>query len=285
MTHKLALHPDRLFPADPATRAIARELYSTVKGLPIISPHGHTDPEWFATNAPFGNATDLLLKPDHYVFRMLYSQGVALEDLGIGGVEVDPRAAWRLFAERYHLFRGTPSRIWLDWVFAEAFGMDVLLEASTADTYFETITEALATEAFRPRALFEQFNIEVIATTESPLDTLEHHDAIRASGWGGKVITAYRPDPVVDPDFEGFADSLVRLSQMTGEDCQSWRGYLAAHRQRRAAFAARGATSTDHGHPTALTADLPPAQAEASSARSVAATSPRRRPNSSAGKC
>jgi len=263
MTHKLALHPDRLFPADPATRAIARELYSTVKGLPIISPHGHTDPEWFATNAPFGNATDLLLKPDHYVFRMLYSQGVALEDLGIGGVEVDPRAAWRLFAERYHLFRGTPSRIWLDWVFAEAFGMDVLLEASTADTYFETITEALATEAFRPRALFEQFNIEVIATTESPLDTLEHHDAIRASGWGGKVITAYRPDPVVDPDFEGFADNLVRLSQMTGEDCQSWRGYLAAHRQRRAAFAARGATSTDHGHPTALTADLPPAQAEA----------------------
>jgi len=263
MTHKLALHPDRLFPADPATRAIARELYSTVKGLPIISPHGHTDPEWFATNAPFGNATDLLLKPDHYVFRMLYSQGVALEDLGIGGVEVDPRAAWRLFAERYHLFRGTPSRIWLDWVFAEAFGMDVLLEASTADTYFETITEALATEAFRPRALFERFNIEVIATTESPLDTLEHHDAIRASGWGGKVITAYRPDPVVDPDFEGFADNLVRLSQMTGEDCQSWRGYLAAHRQRRAAFAARGATSTDHGHPTALTADLPPAQAEA----------------------
>ncbi len=263
MTHKLALHPDRLFPADPATRAIARELYSTVKGLPIISPHGHTDPEWFATNAPFGNATDLLLKPDHYVFRMLYSQGVALEDLGIGGVEVDPRAAWRLFAERYHLFRGTPSRIWLDWVFAEAFGMEVLLEASTADTYFETITEALATEAFRPRALFERFNIEVIATTESPLDTLEHHDAIRASGWGGKVITAYRPDPVVDPDFEGFADNLVRLSQMTGEDCQSWRGYLAAHRQRRAAFAARGATSTDHGHPTALTADLPPAQAEA----------------------
>jgi len=262
MTHKLALHPDRLFPADPATRAIARELYSTVKGLPIISPHGHTDPEWFATNAPFGNATDLLLKPDHYVFRMLYSQGVALEDLGIGGVEVDPRAAWRLFAERYHLFRGTPSRIWLDWVFAEAFGMDVLLEASTADTYFETITEALATEAFRPRALFERFNIEVIATTESPLDTLEHHDAIRASGWGGRVITAYRPDPVVDPDFEGFADNLVRLSQMTGEDCQSWRGYLAAHRQRRAAFAARGATSTDHGHPTALTADLPPAQAE-----------------------
>ena len=263
MTHKLALHPDRLFPADPATRAIARELYSTVKGLPIISPHGHTDPEWFATNAPFGNATDLLLKPDHYVFRMLYSQGVAMEGLGIGGGEVDPRAAWRLFAERYHLFRGTPSRIWLDWVFAEAFGMEVLLEASTADAYFETITEALATEAFRPRALFERFNIEVIATTESPLDTLEHHDAIRASGWGGKVITAYRPDPVVDPDFEGFADNLVRLSQMTGEDCQSWRGYLAAHRQRRAAFAARGATSTDHGHPTALTADLPPAQAEA----------------------
>ena len=257
------LDPHRFFPSDPAQRALAAELFAAIEKLPLISPHGHTDPEWFATNAPFGNATDLLLKPDHYVFRMLYSQGVAMEGLGIGGGEVDPRAAWRLFAERYHLFRGTPSRIWLDWVFAEAFGMEVLLEASTADAYFETITEALATEAFRPRALFERFNIEVIATTESPLDTLEHHDAIRASGWGGKVITAYRPDPVVDPDFEGFADNLVRLSQMTGEDCQSWRGYLAAHRQRRAAFAARGATSTDHGHPTALTADLPPAQAEA----------------------
>jgi glucuronate isomerase len=263
LTRKLELHPDRLLPADPVTRVLARELYASVARLPIVSPHGHTDPAWFATDAPFGNASELLLVPDHYVFRMLYSQGVALADLGVGNPAFDPRAAWRLFAERYDLFRGTPSRMWLDWVFAEAFGMDVRLEAGTSDLYYDTITEALASDAFRPRALFERFNIEVIATTESPLDPLEHHAAIRSSGWNGKVITAYRPDPVVDPDFEGFRDNLRAFSGLTGEDCPSWRGYLAAHRQRRAFFASMGATSTDHGHPTARTADLPPAEAEA----------------------
>jgi glucuronate isomerase len=260
---KLVLHPDRLLPADPATRALARELYAGVAGLPIISPHGHTDARWFAGNACFGNAAELLLVPDHYIFRMLYSQGVSLEALGIGNRGADPREAWRLFAERYHLFRGTPSRLWLDWVFAEAFGIEVRLETETADLYFDTITEALATEAFRPRALFERFNIEVIATTESPLDTLEHHRAIRESGWQGRVITAYRPDPVVDPEFEGFRTNLARLSDLTGEDCLSWPGYLAAHRKRRAFFAGLGATSTDHGHPTARTADLSPVEAEA----------------------
>lgn len=259
----LTLHPDRLLPADPATRAIARELYASVAGLPIVSPHGHTDPSWFARNEHFGNASELLLVPDHYVFRMLYSQGVPLEALGVRNPGADPRAAWRLFAERYHLFRGTPSRVWLDWVFAEAFGIEFSLSAETADFYFDKITDALATEAFRPRALFERFNIEVIATTESPLDSLEHHAAIRSSGWQGKVITAYRPDPVVDPEFEGFRDNLRTFSDLTGEDCLSWSGYLAAHRKRRAFFAAMGATSTDHGHPSAATADLSPVEAEA----------------------
>ncbi|GAO53419.1 glucuronate isomerase [Novosphingobium sp. MD-1] len=268
MPRSLELHPDRLLPAEPSVRALARALYADIADLPIVSPHGHTDPRWFADNAPFGNATDLLLVPDHYVFRMLYSQGVALEDLGVRNPGVDPRAAWRLFAERYTLFRGTPSRMWLDWVFAEAFGMGVQLEAETADLYFDTITEMLATDSFRPRALFDRYGIEVIATTESPLDTLEHHAAIRAEnaragGWQGRVITAYRPDPVVDPEFEGFSANLDALSALTGEDCRTWRGYLAAHRQRRAFFAQMGATSTDHGHPTAQTADLSPAEAEA----------------------
>lgn len=274
MTKHLELHPDRLLPAEPATRAVARELYGAVAGLPIVSPHGHTDPSWFALNDIFGNATDLLLRPDHYVFRMLYSQGVSLESLGIGklGRAADPREAWRLFAERYYLFRGTPSAIWLDWVFAEAFGIDLRLEAATSDHYFDTITAALATDAFRPRALFDRFNIEVIATTESPLDTLEHHQAIRAEnakpgGWQGKVITAYRPDPVLDPEFVdvsgGFRDNLTRLADLTDEDTLSWSGYLAAHRKRRAFFASLGATSTDHGHATARTADLPLAEAEA----------------------
>ena len=263
MPRPLVLHPDRLLPADPATRALARSLYASVAGLPIISPHGHTDPSWFAGNAPFGNATELLLVPDHYLFRMLYSQGVPLEALGVGNPDADPRAAWRILAENYHLFRGTPSRMWCDWVFAEAFGIEAQLDAGTADHYFDTITAALATEEYRPRALFERFNIEVIATTESPLDSLEHHATIRASDWQGRVITAYRPDPVVDPEFEGFRDNLALFSSLTGEDCFSWYGYLAAHRQRRAFFVSMGATSTDHGHPSALTADLAPAKAEA----------------------
>ncbi|HUD29171.1 MAG TPA: glucuronate isomerase, partial [Novosphingobium sp.] len=166
---KLSLHPDRLFPADPTTRAIARELYAEVADAPIISPHGHTDPEWFATDAPWSNATELLLAPDHYLFRMLYSQGIALDDLAVprrGGVlpATDPREAWRLFASNRHLFRGTPSSMWLDHVFAQVFGFEVALDAGTADHYYDAIAEALASPAFRPRALFERFNIELLAT-------------------------------------------------------------------------------------------------------------------------
>jgi len=272
MPTALHLHPDRLFPSDAEMRGIARRLYADVAALPIISPHGHTDPEWFATNANFGNAHELLLKPDHYVFRMLYSQGVSLEALGIGRNTADPRAAWALFAQHYHLFRGTPSRMWLDHVWAEVFKFEVAFSAETADFYFDTITEALATDAYRPRALFDRFNIEVIATTESPIDDLHHHAVIRdenakPGGWQGRVITAFRPDPVVDPDFEGFIDSLKKLGALTGEDVQTYTGYLAALRNRRSFFATMGATSTDHGHPTAATADLTEAEAEALFAR------------------
>lgn len=262
MPRPLHLHPHRLLPTEPDTRALARELYASVADLPIISPHGHTDPAWFATDDTFGNATELLLVPDHYLFRMLYSQGVRLEDLGIAGHAADPRAAWRILAENFHLFRGTPSRLWLDWVFAEAFGMDVRLDGETADLYYDTITETLATDAFRPRALFDRYGIEVIATTEGPLDSLDHHHAIQSSDWNGRVITAYRPDPVVDPDFEGFSANLDRFSDVSGEDCSSWNGYLAAHRVMRARFKEVGATSTDHGHPTAQTANLSRAECE-----------------------
>lgn len=263
----LILHPDRLLPHDPATREVARQLYAHVEKLPIISPHGHTDPRWFAQNEPFTDATDLLLRPDHYVLRMLYSLGISMEALGVaprsGDAKVaDSRSAWRTFARHYHVFRGTPSRTWLDWVFNAVFGLEVRLDERSADLYFDTINERLAQPAFRPRALFERFNIEVLATTESPLDPLDHHAAIRASGWRGRVITAFRPDPVLDPEFEGFVENLQTLSGMTGEDCFSYKGYLAALRKRRAAFAAAGATSTDHGHPRATTADLSDAEAE-----------------------
>ncbi len=262
MAKPLILHDDRLFPADPAARAVARQLYESVKNLPIISPHGHTDPEWFATNDAFSNATELLLAPDHYLYRMLYSQGVALERLGVGG-KGDPREAWRTFASHQHLFRGTPSAMWLAHVFAQVFGFEVALEAGTADLYFDTINARLATDAFRPRALFDRFNIEALATTESPSDSLKHHLAIRESGWGGQVITAYRPDPVIDAEHEDFQAALERFAHLSGEDVTSWGGYLEAHRIRRAAFIDAGATSTDHGHPTARTADLPAVEAEA----------------------
>jgi glucuronate isomerase len=267
MARPLTLDPDRLFPADPAVRAIARGLYDGVKSLPIVSPHGHTDPAWFATDEPWRNATELLLAPDHYLFRMLYSQGIALDQLGVpsreGPSAADPREAWRLLAENYYLFRGTPSRLWLDHVFAEVFGFEVALDGETADLYFDRIGEALATPGFRPRALFERFGIELLATTEGPNDRLAHHAAIRASGWPGRVVTTYRPDPVIDPEHEDFRAALARFGELTGEDVETWPGYLAAHRQRRAVFREAGATATDHGHPSARTADLPPAEAEA----------------------
>ena len=266
MPRPLTLHDDRLFPSDPAQRSIARALYATTNALPIISPHGHTDPSWFAGNAPFANATDLLLAPDHYLFRMLVSQGVPLEKLGVpsraGPSKADPREAWRLFAANYFLFRGTPSEMWLSQVFAEVFGLDVALGADTADHYFDRIGEALATPAFLPRALFERFNIALIATTESPHEDLVHHRAIAASGWQGRVVTAYRPDPVIDVEHEAFGDAMARFAELSGQDVFSWKGYLEAHRIRRRAFMAAGATSSDHGHPTAATADLSAAETE-----------------------
>lgn len=267
MSRPLLLDPDRLFPADERTRGIARALYAQVADLPIISPHGHTDPRWFATNAKWSNATELLLAPDHYIYRMLYSQGIALDDLCVpskaGVPATDPRAAWRTFAENYFLFRGTPSRMWLDHVFAEVFGFDVALDASTADLYYDRINEALATDAYRPRALFDRFRLEFLATTEGPQDDLSHHHAIRESGWAGRVVTTYRPDAVIDVEHEQFVGAMQVFADVTGEDVYSWNGYLAAHRKRRADFRAAGATATDHGHATARTANLSRSEAEA----------------------
>jgi glucuronate isomerase len=268
-------HPDRLFPADPGVREIARVLYEEVRALPIVSPHGHTDPSWFALDERFPDAVDLLIKPDHYVLRMLYSQGISMESLGIPTadgtpVETDSRKIWHTFAAHYYLFAGTPSRIWLDHVFNEVFGIQVPFSEATADLYFEHINEQLATPEFRPRALFDRFNIETLATTESPLDALEYHRTIREDDWGGNVITTYRPDPVADPDFEGFKENVERFGELAGEDISTWAGYLAAHRERRAFFRSMGATATDHGHPTALTADLSRSECEALYAKALA---------------
>ncbi|HEX3893488.1 MAG TPA: glucuronate isomerase [Terracidiphilus sp.] len=258
----MLIHEDRLFPSDPATRSIARALYREVRSLPIVSPHGHTQAAWFARNQPFSDPATLFVQPDHYVYRMLYSQGVALEDLEIGQPEIkNPRQVWHIFARHYALFRGTPTRLWLDYEFQELFGLTERLSEKTADLYYDTIAEKLRSPDFLPRALFERFNIEVLATTDSPLDSLEDHAALRSSGWKGRIIPNFRPDPVVDPEFTGFAQSIAKLGQQTGEDTQSWKGYLAALRKARARFQAMGCTATDHGHPTAQTADLAEAEA------------------------
>jgi glucuronate isomerase len=274
-----ALHPDRLFPSERETRDIARKLYASVAGLPIISPHGHTDPRWFADDAPFPDPAHLFITPDHYVHRMLYSQGVRLEELGVprvdgGAVETDPRAIWRRFAANFHLFRGTPSWLWLNHAFTEVFGLAERLCAANADKLFDHIAACLEKPEFRPRALFERFNIEALTTTESPLDDLRHHRKIRESGWRGRVLTAFRPDPVVDPAYPRFAENLAELGRIANRDVSTWEGYLAALADRRAYFKSIGCTSTDHGHPTARTVDLSVADAAALYARARAGAAP-----------
>src|SRR5579863_10433499 len=253
----MLLDDDRLFPAEPEARKVARALYESIRNLPIVSPHGHTQAAWFAADAPFPDPATLFVQPDHYVFRMLYSQGVSLDDLEIGRPTIkDPRKVWHIFASHYYLFRGTPTRIWLDYAFQNLFGLTERLSENTADHYYDAIQERLNTPEFLPRALFERFKIELLSTTDSPLDDLVHHKAIRESGWKGRIIPAFRPDPVVDPDFPGFIDSVAKLGEQNGEDTSTWDGYLAALFKARARFKTLGCTSTDHGHPTALTADL-----------------------------
>jgi glucuronate isomerase len=267
----MLIHEDRLFPSDPAVRSVARDIYAHIKSLPIISPHGHTQASWFVRNEPFPDPASLFVQPDHYIYRMLYSQGVSLEDLEIGRPEVkDPRRVWQTFAKHYKLFRGTPTRMWLDYAFQELFGLDQRLSEKTADLYYDTISEKLRTPEFLPRALYERFKIEVISTTDSPLDSLADHQAIRDSSWKARILPAFRPDSVVDPEFHGFAANIAELGQQNGEDTSSWTGYLNALGKARARFRSLGCTSTDHGHPTARTADLNTTEAAALFAKVLA---------------
>ncbi|MEM9530314.1 MAG: glucuronate isomerase [Pseudomonadota bacterium] len=260
MSQRLELHNDRLFPVDPSLRSVARELYQSIKSLPIISPHGHTDPAWFANNDCFPDPYTLLVAPDHYLLRMLYSQGVSMAEMGIpqvdGSAGCKPREAWQVFAGHQHLFAGTPSGLWMNHVFREVFGRSDRLSESTADEYFDSLSEQLVTDPFRPRQIFDRFNIEFLATTESALDPLSQHKLIRASDWDGQVVSTYRPDSVTDPEHPQFQESLLEFEEITQEDVATWDGYLRAHRQRRADFIALGTTASDHGHPTARTANL-----------------------------
>ncbi len=275
MSRPLRLDPERFFPADPDVRRIAVQLFASFERLPIVSPHGHTDPAWFASDAPFEDAVSLLLWPDHYLLRMLMSVGLTLESLGIRpsdevAVEQDRRLIWRRLAEQYYVFRATPSRLWLDHVFGKVFNLNVRLAADTADLYFDTINDALRTARFRPRALYDSFGIEVLASTEGALDSLQHHRTIAKSGWSGRVITTFRPDDVIDPERADFIANVGLLGELTGEDCAGWDGYLTALRKRRRFFREHGATATDHGHPTAATANLSQRQARGLFARVIA---------------
>ncbi|MFK3985299.1 glucuronate isomerase [Micromonospora sp. NPDC050397] len=255
---------DLLLPAEPGQRAIARELYALAKDQPLISPHGHVDPAILAEDAPFPDPARLIIVPDHYLTRMLLSQGVPPAELGVptvdgAPVETDGRTIWRRFAAHWHLYRGTPSRLWLEQTFQHVFGVTKAFGPATADEIYDQIAARLAEPAFRPRALFEKFNIETLATTESPLDDLGRHAKLAADGWGGpggRVITTFRPDNVVDMEFDGWAENIERLGEVAGTDTSTYAGYLDALRARRSAFISAGATSSDHGHPTALTLRL-----------------------------
>lgn len=233
----------------------AAEIYQGIRDLPIVSPHGHCDPAWFAHDRPFADPAQLLVVPDHYVFRMLYSQGINLADLGIGteGQGLNPRSVFRLFAAHWHLFLGTPSRIWIEHVLHETMGIKTVLSAETSDAVYDQIAELLAQDRYRPRALFDRFGIEVLASTDAAVDLLPHHSAIGESGWGGRVIPTFRPDAVLDATDPSFAAGLYILETQTGCDLGSFAGYLAALRQRRAYFIARGATATDHGVEVVMT--------------------------------
>jgi glucuronate isomerase len=262
------LHPDRLFPIEDKARIVARDLYSEVASLPIVSPHGHTDASWFAEDTPFSDAVDLLIRPDHYILRMLYSQGLSLENFGVFPKdkphdlsETERKKIWKLFAQNFYLFRATPSAFWLKHVFHEIFSIDKEFHAANADYFYDVIKSQLATPSFRPRALFDRFKIEVLATTDAATDSLIDHQKIRED-WPRRILPTYRPDGVIDPEHEDFKANLVRFGELTNEDVSTWRGYLRAHRARREFFKSAGATATDHGHPSAATLALSDAEAE-----------------------
>ena len=258
----------RFFDPNPAQRSVAGELYESVADLPLVCPHGHVDPQLLADkDATFGTPADLLIIPDHYVFRMLYSQGIPLESLGVprldgGLVEQDHRRIWQIFADHFHLFRGTPTGIWLAHELREVFGIEEKVTGETAQVIYDQLEKRLAMPEFRPRALFERFNIEVLCTTDAATDTLGHHQAIRDSGWKGDVRPTFRPDAVVNLLTPSWRDNIDTLSQVSSITVDSYAHFIQALEQRRAFFRSMGAAATDHAAQSAYTSELSPAEAE-----------------------
>lgn len=261
------LHKDRLLPQTEVTLSLAREFYQNIAKLPIISPHGHCDPTWFSENKRFPDPAQLFVIPDHYVLRMLVSQGLTLNELGVQTLdgsffENDPQKIWKKFSENYYLFRGTPTAMWLDYSFEKVFGVTEPLSSANSEFYYNHIEEKLSQPEYLPQALFDKFNIEVLSTTDSALSELNHHSDFNKRSWGGRVIPTYRPDSIIDPELSGFENNIAKLAELTEQDTSSWNGYLNAHRSRRLFFKEMGATATDHGHPSARTENLSHSDAE-----------------------
>jgi glucuronate isomerase len=265
---RLALRDDRYFDPEPSVRRVARSLYEETRDLPLICPHGHVEASLLARDTAFPEPTALLITPDHYIFRMLYSQGVPLETLGIPArdgtaVEQDPRAVWQRFAERYYLFRGTPTAAWLDYQFAIVFGIDTRLDAERAQYIYDELVERLASPEFRPRALFDRFGIEVLTTTNGATEMLEHHRAIRESGWNGVVLPCFRPDAALRITGPAWRAEIETLGDLEHSDVADVQSFVMALERRRAFFKSHGATSTDHAVVEPYTARLSDDDADA----------------------
>ena len=264
-----SLTPSFCFDPDPAQRELARHLYTLAAALPLICPHGHVAPRMFSDpDYSFGTPADVFIIPDHYVFRMLYSQGIPMERLGVprrdgGAVETDPRKIWQTFAESFFLFRATPTGLWLKRELRDIFGVEERLTAESAQRIYDQIAARLATAEFRPRALFERFKIEALCTTDAATDPLDHHRAVRASGWKGRVIPCFRPDAVINLDTPGWRNHLEALSAVSGTEIGRYRDFIDALENRRAFFKAMGATATDHAAVTPYTARLSDLEVEA----------------------
>lgn len=260
----LSLDPDRALPTDRDVRGLARLMYGATHDLPLVCMHGHVDVAMLADDRPFDNPSALLVVPDHYVLRMLASQGIELERLGVvrrdgSPVEQDPRAVWRLFCNNWHLFRGTASRYWLEHELAEILGVELRPSAETADEIYDVIAARLAEPDFRPRALLDRFQIELLATTDSAVSDLADHDRLRADGLGAsRVVPTFRPDALVHLTTSDWAGQVRRLGKLADVDTGDYAGYLDALRQRRRDFSAAGALATDHGHATVDTTLLSP---------------------------
>jgi glucuronate isomerase len=265
-TPELSLHPDRLLPSEPGVRAVARQLYESVQDLPIISPHGHVPPQWLSEDIPFSNPTSLLITPDHYVNRMLHSHGVELSALGVAQetmTEQQSRDAFRILCSHWSAYRGTPVRYWLDDQLSGIFGVKVRPSAETADQIYDQIASCLDSPEFKPRALYERFKIEVLATTDDPCDDLAAHQFLRDDeSWQGRVIPTFRPDKYLEPAQPNWNADIDRLAEVSGIDTGDYDGYIAALENRRQYFKNNGAVSSDHSHLDAHTDALEVAEAE-----------------------